>query len=241
MATIATYAGALSHSSQKRHVNFRHELTHLNRRQFNNCTPQCAPVGQALAYNNTPCLCPIFNIAGLEVDACTSCLQPVEPLVASNITLLSQVCLHCQSQCSTTLTAYIGALACNSTACECALYVPVGGAAISACANCANTFNPAIAAGLIQIAEQCNISIPSSSTATTSTTQMSSASTTQISPTSTSATSLLSSSSASSAVAAVTLPTVSNSAAFHLEPQVYRTFSWMIMTLGVFGYAFLVL
>ena len=141
-------------------------IAKIYRRQMPGCDAECASIEALLACTTTECACPIVNSAGsAAVSVCTSCLQSTQPLVASNITLLAGVCLKCESQCSTTLTAYIQSLACNSTTCACSLFSSVGSTAITTCANCVQPFDPLDATGLLQFVEQCGIGPSSASSA----------------------------------------------------------------------------
>jgi hypothetical protein len=166
------------------------DIPQIHRRQFGDCNSQCASIEAALACTTADCACPIFNSAGsAAVSDCASCVQTVQPLIASNITLFGGVCSKCQNQCSTSLTAYIQSLACNSTSCSCSLFSSVGLPTLTTCANCVQTFDPAVATGILQFAEQCGLgptasasasaaSSTSAQVATASTSAASSASTT---------------------------------------------------------------
>lgn len=152
------------HDNSFRPVAKRAYGTELYRRQFAGCAAQCASIESALACNSTECACPILNSAGsAAVNACVTCVDPVSPLTASNITLFANVCSMCESQCSTSLTAYIQTLSCNSTICECSIYLGVGAGPLTTCANCVQTFSPAIADGLLEFAQACglNVTVPS--------------------------------------------------------------------------------
>jgi hypothetical protein len=198
----------------------------IHRRQVGNCTDQCCAVEPALACNTTECACPILNSAGSTgVTACVNCLQTVSPLTASNITLFANVCSMCESQCSTSLTAYIQTLSCNTTACECSLYLRVGSTALTTCATCVQTFNPTDADGLLAFAQACgvNVTVPSASASQTPSHSSSGGSTIPtVSATSTSR---------ASAVA-----TVTTSAACQLE---FRLF-WSTIFLGLSVVTFLI-
>jgi len=203
----------------------------MYRRQTGDCDSQCGSIEAALGCNSTECACPIFASAGsTAVTACVNCLQPVAPLTASNITLFANVCSMCQSQCSTSLTAYIQTLSCNNTACECTLYLGVGAAALTTCASCVETFDPTDAAGLLAFAQACgvNVTVPSAS-------QSSSASATII-PTP-SATSQVSSAT-SSATAVIT---ASGSIACRVGVEQFGKLFWSSMLIGLLVSTLLVL
>lgn len=141
------------------------DIAQIHRRQFGDCNSQCASIEGVLACTTADCACPIFNSAGsAAVSDCTSCVQTVQPLIASNITLFAGVCAKCQNQCSTSLTAYIQSLACTSTSCACSLFSSVGLPTLTTCANCVQTFDPVVATGLLQFAEQCGLGPTNSST-----------------------------------------------------------------------------
>lgn len=143
----------------------------IHPRQAGNCTTQCGTIEGALACNSTECACPILNSAGSAgVSTCVNCLTTSSPYLAANLTLFANVCSMCESQCSTSLTAYIQTLSCNTTACQCTLYLGVGSTALTTCAACVKKFNPTDAAGLLAFAQACglNVTAPSSSASQTS-------------------------------------------------------------------------
>jgi len=127
-------------------------------RQLANCTTPCAPFLTFTECTNSTCICGPFNSTSPDaVTACTSCLAPSLPYVASNLTLVAMVCSKCYSPCNATLFAYIESLQCNDTACACASFVPVGATAIQACGTCVESFDYQDGAGVIEFAQECGI------------------------------------------------------------------------------------
>src|SRR5271163_2645131 len=118
-------------------------IPQLYRRQLDGCTSQCVPLLPGGNCTPADCVCPVVNAAGVTaVNACVSCIEATDPYLASNITLTANVCMHCQSQCSSSLTAYFQSLACNSSlACSCAPFMPLGATTITTCANCIQPFD----------------------------------------------------------------------------------------------------
>ena len=134
-------------------------IAQIHRRQITECTTQCASMERVLACSTASCVCPIVNAAGsAAATVCASCLKTSAPSFASIVvTLVDGICSKCESQCSATLTAYIQSQSCNSTTCACSLFSSVGLPAITACANCVQSFNPLPALGVLQFVEQCGI------------------------------------------------------------------------------------
>jgi hypothetical protein len=138
----------------------------MYRRQLDGCTTPCASVARALGCNSTECACSILNSAEpATIDTCVNCLEPAQPLIASNITLFANICSKCQSQCSLTLTAYIKTLSCNTTTCFCSKFSSVPASAITSCASCAQSFDPVHVSGLLILAQQCGILPPTGTAA----------------------------------------------------------------------------
>jgi hypothetical protein len=215
----------------------------MYRRQTGDCDSQCGSIEAALGCNSTECACPIFASAGsTAVTACVNCLQPVAPLTASNITLFANVCSMCQSQCSTSLTAYIQTLSCNNTACECTLYLGVGSAALTTCATCVETFDPTDAAGLLAFAQACgvNVTVPSASqsSASQSSTSLPSASKASATIISTPSATSQVSSATSSATAAIT---ATGSTACRVGVELFGKLFWSSMVIGLLVSTLLVL
>jgi hypothetical protein len=152
----------------------------LSRQVPSNCTTPCAPFLGFAACNTTDCICAPFNSAAPgAVMACTSCLQPSLPYIASNLTLISNVCSKCLGPCNATLAAYIQSLECSNTTCACASFAPAGGPAIQACGTCVEGFDPENGEGVIEFAQECGITVNSSSSASSASASASGASATK--------------------------------------------------------------
>ena len=203
----------------------------LYRRQLDGCTNQCGPLLPGGNCTTADCVCPVVNAAGATaVNTCVNCITATDPYLASNITLTANVCMHCQSQCSSSLTAYFQSLACNSSlACSCAPFIPLGATTITTCANCIQPFDATDAAGFVDFAEECGI-LPSNAT---STTLSSSASTTPSNSVAASTASAQSSTGSASPVA------TAKSAAAHVDVVGLGSLVWILLTLKTVVFAFL--
>jgi len=204
----------------------------LYRRQLGDCTSQCAPLLPGGNCTTADCVCPIVNAAGATaVNSCVNCISATDPSLASNITLTADVCMHCQSQCSSGLTAYFQSLGCNSStlACICAPFIPLGATTIATCANCLEPLDQAYSSGLIEIGQECGI-LPSNVTSATLSASASATSTSVATPTA---------SAQSSTGSASPAATASKSAATHVEFDTFGSLVWIALTLTTVVFAFL--
>src|SRR5277367_5260869 len=124
---------------QKPGYNIKRNPFDLHRRQLGFCTSECDPIAPVFGGCNSTgqCVCPTLNAAGpTVVNACVTCIAPLAPTIASNISLAAEVCSTCEAQCTDTLIAYVQSGSCNTTQCICSLYTVVGAAEITNCTNC---------------------------------------------------------------------------------------------------------
>ena len=201
-------------------------LPQLYRRQADGCTTQCGPILSGGNCSTTECICPIVNAAGpTAVTACADCISKVDPYLASNITLTANVCMNCESQCSSTLTAYFASLACNgSLACSCAPFAPLGATTITTCANCVQKFDATDATGLLEFAQECGI-LPSGAPSSAL-------------PSSTASPSSAGAATGSATASASATATASKSAATRIDFDAFGSLVWIALTLKAVVFAF---
>ena len=235
-ATPVAIADTLFGPFDKRDLN---GFVHLNRRQ-DNCTSQCTIFETIIQCSDAACVCSTANNASARFAACTACIEQIDPAIASNITLATEVCSNCESQCGTTLDAQLQAVSCNSLECACSVFASVGETDVTTCANCLKPFSSTAASGLLDLVQECNSFTAPSSTAGSpalSTTNAASSSVSGLA--SASKSTAQPPSTVSSTGSSAPLSTNTHSAALRLEPEVYGALSWMIMTLGVFAFTVL--
>ena len=214
----------------KRNTHLDVKLNPLYRRQLGACASECSSVASVLTSCNatTQCVCSTINSAGpTAVTACVTCLEPIAPSIASNISLVAEVCSMCQNQCSKTLDSYIQTLSCNSTQCSCAAYALAGASEITTCANCVSTFSPPISTGLLEFAQECGIVPPTSASASASASGSAAPSGSTSQSAGTASTSVSASASGSS-----------HSAASRVVGEVLSKLLWMTIFVGVFGFVY---
>lgn len=138
----------------------RQEDLAIYRRQSNLCVNQCARLVQAVPCTTASCVCPIYNRAtSADIRSCTNCLISAgSTYLASNITLISEICNHCQTPCDGTLTEYLQANNfCVTDSCTCSYLEQLEPSSITNCANCMKAFDKGNATAVYIFAEQCGI------------------------------------------------------------------------------------
>lgn len=138
-----------------------HPSTQLKSRQLSGCDFECSSLTPAFQCTAASCVCPIFNSAGSsEINTCVNCLESSLSSDASNIVLLGKVCANCQSQCASSIIAYVQNLMCDTMTCTCSVFNGAGSAAVIECANCIESLDAVKAADLREIVSQCRIPTP---------------------------------------------------------------------------------
>ena len=209
------------------------DLLSLQRRQLDPCANECYPIAPIFGGCNSTgqCVCPTLNAAGPAiVNACVTCLAPLAPTIASNISLAEEVCSTCEAPCTDTLIAYVQSGSCNTTQCICSYYATVGAAEISNCTNCVETFNLEFANGVLELAQACGIVAVNSSMPGYNSS----------SPNATSSGNITIPTVTTSAAAAPSTTGSSNvSGAMRFVDALFSKFIWITIILGIAGFIYI--
>jgi peptidoglycan DL-endopeptidase CwlO len=169
------------------HRDFSLKLSYPLARRQQQCLEDCSTISNALYCQDSACACPILTTASTsDITTCENCLDSNGYSSYSGfITLAYEVCTECSDQCSSVLTAAIGASEedCTTLACYCPFLQSGGANALESCASCMQSFDSSEASNLLSFVTGCGFSNSASTSPTTTSPKSSPATEAQTTPT----------------------------------------------------------